>query len=1429
MTILPIDDTEQHLAWAHPLVREWFAQHLGQPTAPQVAAWPAIRARQSVLIAAPTGAGKTLAAFIPSIDALIRQAIAFQLSDETEVIYISPLKALSNDVRINLIRPLQEIAKLAEKRGIAMQEVTIAVRTGDTHTRDRLAMIKKPPHILVTTPESFYILLTAEKSRLRLATIHTIIVDEIHAMVNDKRGTHLTLSLERLTAITQTPPIRIGLSATQNPIAMVGQFLVGSSRPYPVICDSGHRRDISLKVYIPPSELGAVTSNDMWSQIYDHIASVAKNYRATLVFVNTRRLAERCAHHLAERIGEKDVATHHGSLSPKLRHQAEQRLKSGELKVLVCTASLELGIDIGSIDLVCHIGAPRAIATALQRVGRAGHWHGAVAKGIFIATTRDELVQCAALVHAIQQGELDCLIMPQESLDILSQQLIAICATGDWQEDTLFTLVKQAYPYRNLSRETFNRMIQMLTEGIAASRGRFSAYLFRDQVNGIVKARRGARFTAIMNGGAIPETGLYTVVTESQQTVVGTLDEDFALESHRGDIILLGATSWLVKKVESKTGRVWVEDAHGAPPTVPFWRGESPGRTQELSQAVSKLRATISAMLTTPSATIATDPQAYPHCEQTIAWLQQHCGLEKDGALSLMSYILEGRAILGAVPTQETIIAERFFDEGGGMQLIIHSPFGARINKAWGLALRKRFCRSFNFELQAAATDDGINIALAEQHSFNLADVFQFLHPNTLVHVLTQAVLQSPLFKIRWRWIATRSLALPRFRRGKKVPPNIQRMLSDDLLAAVFPDAAACQDNLGGRDIELPDHPLIVETMKDALTEAMDSEGLTALIQAIQEQHIHCIAVDTPLPSVFAHEILNANPYAFLDDAPLEERRARAVEMRRILPNAMLDGVGQLDPAAIAEVQAQAWPDIRNADELHDALQTFIAFPETLATANWTAYFDALQSQGRVTRATAQQKIFWITAEKLSYFQCLYPAAHLTHYPVVMNTQRTPNAAEAMNALLKGWCTHLGPTNAQDLHELLCLPLEHISQGLLQLESTGLILRGQFTKQPVETLEWCERRLLARIHRLTINRLRQQIAPVSVTHFMRWLLQWQHVAPDTQLAGEQGLLAVIRQLQGFEAPANAWESQLFAKRIKHYSTTMLDHLCLSGVIGWGRVSPHPATRCAISTAPSSPGAFPNQRRVIATSIAPITFFIREACDWLPTPPEKYYLEALSAPARDVYHYLGEYGAAFFSDMVTGVRRLKSEIEGALWELVAAGLVSADGFDNLRAFIDPRRRIHSHKRRTRTPFSGGRWYLLPRPTPIGHERQLEAVCNMLLQRYGVVFRDLLAREKNLPRWHELVLCLRRMEDRGEIRGGRFVAEVSGEQFASAIAVESLRAGHHLPNLASSIDISTVDPLNLVGIIVPGTRIMASSGKTFDMSVYLQPTKDNKEAI
>ncbi len=1458
--VLP-EDPAAHLAWAHGLVRDWFLAKFGLPTEPQIAGWPPILAGKDTLISAPTGSGKTLAAFLACIDRLVRKALDGRLEDCTEVLYISPLKALGNDIQKNLEVPLGEIQALAGARGLLMPVIRAAVRTGDTLAHERRALLKKPPHILVTTPESLYLLLTTESGMRALRHVETVIVDEIHAVADDKRGAHLALSLERLAHITRIPggPVRIGLSATQRPIELVAAFLTGSARPNPVVVDTGDRRRLNLAVETPASELGPVASNEMWDEIYDRIVALAGEHRSTLVFVNTRRLAERVAHRLTERMApqpqegqapETVVAAHHGSMSRKLRLEAERKLKAGTLRVLVATASLELGIDVGTIDLVCHLGSPRSIAVMLQRAGRAGHWRGAIPKARIFATTRDELVECAALVRAIRQHDLDRLMIPDAPFDILAQQLVAACAAEEWDEDELFALVRCAYPYRNLLRSDYDRILEMLSEGFAARRGRYGAYLLRDRINRRLRARRGARLAAITSGGAIPETALFTVVSMPENTVVGTVDEDFAVESNAGDIMLLGNTSWMIRRIESASGRVIVEDAHGAPPSVPFWRGEAPARTAELSAQVAEIRQIVSALTpnTVPtSAAIDRGQDSEAELQRAVAWLKLECGLDDAASEQLIGYIVNGRAALGAVPTERTIIAERFFDEGGGMQLVIHAPFGARINKAWGLALRKRFCRSFNFELQAAATDNGINIALAEQHSFPLADVFHFLQPESVKEVLVQAVLTgSPIFQTRWRWDANRSLALLRFQGGKKVPPQIQRMRADDLLASVFPDVAACFENIEG-DIRVPDHPLVHEVMKDVLTEAMDIDGLTAVLRKLDDGEIKALAVDTPAASPFSHEILNANPYAFLDDAPLEERRARAVQMRRTLPESLLREIGTLDPAAIDQVREQAMPDVRDADDLHDLLQTLVVFPAPVALGGWEPldrqwmpHLMALEAKRRAVVAHFEGRRYWVASERTPEFRALFPAANFEPEPPSMAPAEAVFAGHALDRALLGWLGHTGPLTAAELHRILGVERREIEGSLLRLEASGAILRGQFraaplafTQNPATTfpaeLEWCDRRLLARIHRLTVATLRKQVEAVSPAQFMRWLLRWQHLAPGTELSGEAGLLEAIRQLQGFEIPASAWEHQILARRVRDYDPAVLDRLCLTGAVGWGRLSPHPATldnsgERSVASADSASGGDAGQRsrRVVPTSVAPITFFLREECDWMQSRHENGVGElsarGLSAVAREVLEFLRGRGASFFAEIVRGTAKLKAEVESGLWELVAAGRVTADGFDNLRALIDPRRRAGQGSGRTARPrHAAGRWSLLYAGEPVERTRQVEATCWMLLHRYGVVFRELLAHETGLPRWRELQLALRRLEERGEIRGGRFIAGFIGEQFALPFAVESLRELRRLElsqgerSAPELITIAAADPLNMVGIVVPGERVPAISGR------------------
>jgi ATP-dependent helicase Lhr and Lhr-like helicase len=1399
------------LGWAHPLVRDWFVERFGAPTEPQEQGWPHIVADRDVLISAPTGSGKTLAAFLACIDRLVRLGLNGTLPAHVAVLYVSPLKALGNDIHKNLEIPLSGIADLAVRRGMALPEIRAAVRSGDTLAPERRAMLKRPPQILVTTPESLYILLTAEKSRAILQHVETVIVDEIHAIADDKRGAHLALSLERVDALVRGAnparpgPVRIGLSATQNPIEEVARFLAGTERPLPKVIDVGHQRAMDLAVEVPAGELGPVASNEMWDDVYNRIALLALEQRSTLVFVNTRRLVERLAHHLAERLGEEAVAAHHGSLSRKLRLAAEKRLKSGEARVMVATASLELGIDIGMVGLVCQVSSPHSIGVALQRIGRAGHWRGAVPKGRLFAMTRDDLIECAALVRAIRQGDLDRLEIPAAPLDILAQQIVAMCACEEWKEDDLFHIVGRAYPYCKLERRDFEEIIAMLSEGISARRGRHAALLFRDRVNGRLRGRRGSRLAAITGGGAIPDSALFSVVSMPEGTMVGTVDEDFAVESMAGDIMLLGNTSWRIRRVESAHSRLLVEDAHGAAPNVPFWRGEAPSRTAELSVQVAELREAVTGMVAKTSGASESEGGA-------VAWLKQECGLDDSSAGQLVAYLLAGQSVLGATPTQRKVIAERFFDEAGGMQLIIHAPFGGRINKAWGLALRKRFCRSFNFELQAAATDNGLNISLGEQHSFPLADVFRFLDVQTVESVLEQAVLASPIFNNRWRWDVSRSLALLRFRHGQKVPIYIQRMQADDLLAAVFPEAAACQENIVG-DIHIPDHPLVREVMKDALTEAMDIEGLKRVLTDIASGAIECRAVDTAAPSAFSHEILNANPYAFLDDAPLEERRARAVQLRQVLPESVVREVGQLDPAAIAQVCREAWPDVRDADELADALQTLIALPESFVgpdggpvKAMWATYFSVLEATNRAARAIHKGVAYWVPAEKAETFRLIFPSAKFESAGARIEGP-APSREDATLELVRGWMGHMGPVSACNLAQILEVPREDIDQALLRLEASGSILRGQFTRPGVQ--EWCERRLLARIHRLTLGTLRAQIAPVEPAQFMEWLLSWHHLAPGTQAHGERGLLDVLRQLQGFEIPANSWESQILAHRVSNYDPQLLDRLCLTGAVGWGRMSPHPAI---LAQSESGEGRAASSQRVVPSSVAPISFFLREEADWIGLGASQHSdrTAGLSHAARKVLEFLEQRGASFFADIVRGSGRLKSEVETALWELVAAGRVTADGFDNLRALIDPKRRSGQGRGRTTRPrHSTGRWSLLFAGEAPDRMRATESVCKGLLERYGVVFRELTVRENFPLKWRELLQVYRRMEDRGEVRGGRFVDGFLGEQFGLPVAVESLRAMRNAPPSAQTVTLSAADPLNLVGIIIPGGRVPALS--------------------
>jgi len=1309
----------------HPVIQRWWESRFGEPTDAQLEGWSALRRGEHALIAAPTGSGKTLAAFLTAIDQLLREGLERGgLPDAVRVIYVSPLKALSADIHKNLAEPRREIRGFAESLGYPPVRITAAVRSGDTPQSERAAMLRTPPHILVTTPESLYLLLTAERSRAMLKTAQVVIVDEIHAMVQSRRGAHLALSLERLDHVCGRRLQRIGLSATQRPIEEVAQFLTGTEECE--VVDKGHKRKIDLAIEVPKSPLEAVMSGEVWQEIYNRLVELIESHRTTLITVNTRRLAERMAHQLSDRLGAEYVAAHHGSLAKEARLDAEARLREGKLKVLVATASLELGIDIGHVDLVCQISSPHRIATLLQRVGRSGHTIRGVPKGRIFPLTRDDLVECAAMVRAVEDGELDRVSVPHKPLDVLAQQIVAeTAAQEEWDEDALFALYKNAYPYETLERDEFDEVVEMLARGYATRRGRRGALIHHDSLSKTIRSRKGSRMTAITNGGAIPEVFDYRVLLEPEGHFIGTLNEDFAIESLPGDVFQLGNTSWRILRVGN--GVVRVADAAGQPPSMPFWLGEAPARSDEMSTAVSRLRAAVDFQLPGPEAARRED-----ELEPAIRFLKSEYGLSQAAAQQIAEYLGEAKRSLGSVPTTDAVVLERFFDESGGMQLVLHAPFGSRINRAWGLALRKKFCQGFNFELQAAATEEGVILSLGSSHSFPLEEVFRYLHPNTVRETLVQAVLDSPIFETRWRWSTTLALAVPRNRGGARVPNQLQRMYAEDLLQAVFPDAAACRDNIQGAR-EVPSHPLVSQALRDALEEAVDLPGLEEVLRQVVSNEITCAARDTPEPSVLSHELLNSAVYTFLDDAPLEERRTRAVYTRRATEVRSAEDLGALDPAAIERVRQEAWPVANTADEMHDALMVAGYIKESEFAPHW---FSVVKELGErvVKRGNA-----WFALERKD---------------------------DALLELVASRMEVLGPVTEHDLD------IPEAQAALLALEGQGRILRGRFTPGATE-LEWCDRRLLARIHRYTLNRLRAEIEPVGAADFMRFLLHWQHVAGEDQVKGVEGLAAVVEQLEGYEVAASAWEHDVLPARVADYGAEQIDRLCLSGRVAWGRLSP---------------GA----KAPLRTS--PIALLLREHLNQWKAENDVF---EFSSEARTVRAALDKCGASFFHELAAATGLLPAFVERGLAELAGAGVATADSFAGLRALLAP-----PDKRRGLIE-TAGRWSLLRSEKT----DEVEAIARTLLKRYGVVFRSLLQRESQLPPWRDLVRVYRRLEVRGEIRGGRFVAGFGGEQFAAADAVGRLRAVRKQEKIEELVVLSAADPLNLVGILTPEARIPA----------------------
>lgn len=1397
-------DAEKVLDAFHPAVREWFLHRFEAPTEAQVRGWPAIGEGQHTLLSAPTGSGKTLAAFLWCIDYLVQLGVQDRLSDDVHVVYVSPLKALTNDIQRNLVEPLHGVREVARTMGIELPELRSAVRTGDTSASERARMRRNPPHILITTPESLFILLTSEHFRPALETVKYIIVDEIHAVAEDKRGVHLSLTLERLTHLARNEPLRIGLSATVHPIGEMAQFLVGyewrdgdmAARPCRVVQGAGFRA-MDLEVVTPGSELGAVATNAIWDATYTSLADLVRTHRSTLIFCNSRRLTERIAVRLSERLGEDQVAAHHGSLSRRRRLKTEARLKAGEINAVVATGSLELGIDIGSIDLVCQIESPRSMAVAVQRIGRSGHYLGATPKGRFFALTQDDVLECAAIVRAIREGKLDEIEIPRNCLDVLAQQVVAAATSDEWAEEDLYRLCRSSFCYRDLTREDFRAVLRMLTERLPTEPRGVYPKLYWDRLLGRIRARRGARLAAITSGGTIPDTTNYDVFLEPEGLKIGEVEEDFAQESMVGDIFALGNASWRIKKVER--GRMLVQDAQGLPPSIPFWHGEAPGRTFDLSREVARLRIDLAHRLGDP--------------ESARGWLAESCRLGKDAAETAVTYVAKQQSAVGVVPTDAMLLAERFFDSLGGTQVVLHAPFGMRVNRAWGMALGKRLCRRFNFEIQSAATDDAILLSFGPRHSFPLETVFHFLNPGTVEEVLIQAILTSPLFEARFRHAAVRALLVLRHGQGRRVPATLQRLRATDLLAGCFPEQQACFENREP-DLIPPDYPLVRETIRECLSDALDLERLKAILEGLRNGSIKTVAKEVSVPSPFAHKILAAWDYAFIDDAPREERRSRTVQTHRgilgeVFRQESLEGFLNTDVVEQVTHEVARVPParpLRDADELVEFLKEggplSTAEVARRLTDDPAPMLEGLRREGRVVEAVVRDGTLpvWIASEIIPLCQAAYPDLTLLDAVVLPETlvAETWEPEAACRELVRRHLRHAGPVTADAVAEHLRLPLPEVQGTLAGLEGEGVVFRGSFLPD-LPAAQWCDRTILERIHRLTLSRLRKEIEPVPKENWATFLLTWQHLAPDTQLHGLEGLQTVIEKLQGLELPPAAWEREVLARRVADYRPELLDQLCLAGEILWGRVS--------------GEGSVQGGQQPLAPS--PLAFFHRDTVGSLrrALSGERLtgLLEGLSPDARVLYAILDRRGACFITDLISASGLSPEDTHAALWELVRSGLATNDSFTPVRFALAPRGRdTRDDDRLTRRTFRRrvglrmlqGRWSLLPSGDAEDH---VESWVRQLLDRYGVLFRELLTLETGAPPWREVRDILRRFEYAGHVRQGLFVAGVSGEQYALPEAVELLRATRNREPSQAWTVISAVDPCAVWGVVSHGPKI------------------------
>ena len=1430
-----------------PYLWAWFVDTFREPSPPQVASWPKIAEGENTLILAPTGSGKTLASFLWCINDLFRMGSQGVLEESIYVLYISPLKALNNDIQKNLVEPLQGIQRHAREAGMEVPEVRSAVRTGDTTQRERARMARHPPHILITTPESLFIILSTAKFREALRTIRYVIVDEIHAMSDNKRGVHLSLSLERLAHLVQSRDpmdssgndkigaeafVRIGLSATQKPLDRIAGFLAGldgSGFPRPcAIVDVGARKNLDVKVVSPVDNLSEAHYDAIWGSMYDKMLSMVRSHETTLVFANSRYKTERTALRLNELSADDQVAvgSHHGSMSKEVRLEMENRLKQGDLDALVATSSLELGIDVGSIDLVCQIQSPKSVSKGMQRVGRAGHLLNATSKGRMLVTDRDDLVESAVLVKAITEGEVDTTRVPMNCLDVLAQHVVGAVAAEPWNAEALYTLCRQSYCYGDLSRVAYERVLDMLSanDRLDMERPPYPKITW-DKVNQVLYPERSARLIAFRSSGTIPDIEDYEVYLEKRKTRVGKLDEGFGERLHVGDVFVLGSSSWRV--LGFRRNRVLVEDVYGLAPTIPYWGGDRDSRTYDLGVLVGQFRREMQ------------DREAGPELED---WLQRSYCVDADGAQAIGEYFWEQRSVTEDLPSDRRVLVERFRDELGVQRIILHSSFGIRVHDAWAMSLSQAIEERFGFCPQTATVDDGILVTIPAESGAELDDPLGLVTVDNLDELMHRALADSPVFSSRFRHNAVRSFMVLREYRGKRTPVWLQGLRASALLEA-------CRSDLT--------HPLMVETYRECTHEAVDVPDLRSVLQRMADGDIEVATIESAIPSPFAHSLLLLGQYGDMGSIPTRERRSRLMHLHRELLKQILDEEtlrNLLDSAAVTDVETRlqhTHPERRARDanelarlliELGDLVAEIddeISLRARIAVDDLDVLLDALVDDRRAVQVplltTESTPVRWIATENLVLYRDAFanvveldetdrqllarlaqeePVLHgriatnreiegrlerlVRAYHVLCLERRgetvyvgtrswvpahildaSVSRMEARRELVARYLRCHGPVTKYEVMERYGLPESQVETILDALVQEGNVVRGEYV--PTKALpQWCYRGNLERIHSLTLQRLRKEMEPATPAEYADHLVRWQHVHPSTRLSDLAGLRQVLQQLQGQENYQIVYERDVFGQRIKDYTPAMLDRLCYGGEVLWRRL---------------------NHRQLRRGQFA---FCFRRDSTWLAADPHsvemalKQWDDDIPDECDAVREYLQDRGACFFDDIVQDTDLDWRFVLRAIWHLVWTGEVTNDSYESVRhanvasglsGCYDLANRPgkkgvtmdmivrHMLDNRRLDPRLG-RWspterLLLPDPDSYDRDAAMASWAGQFLQRYGIISREVLKRETAAPAWRDLRRALIRFELLGQVRRGFFVEGLSGEQYGLPEAVDALR--------------------------------------------------------